>query len=130
VWTEDLHLAGAEALATYQDGPVPGVPALTRHQVGRGAAWYAATRLDDAGTGALVDRLLSEAGVEPVARTRPGVEVVRRRAGDGRSWVFVLNHTDEDATVPLRGHDLVADRAVDGTLRIEGGGVAVVREER
>ena len=26
VWSEDLQLAGAEAVATYIDGPVPGVP--------------------------------------------------------------------------------------------------------
>ena len=32
VWTEDLHLAGAESVATYVDGPAPGVPAVTRHE--------------------------------------------------------------------------------------------------
>jgi beta-galactosidase len=129
LWTEHLHLRGAEAVAAYLDGPLAGVPAVTRHAYGDGTAWYAACRLDQAGTAALVERLVAEAGVEPVAPTRPGVEVARRRAEDGRSWLFVLNHTDAAAEVAVRGHDLVADRPVDGTVSVAAGGVAVVREE-
>lgn len=129
LWTEHLHLRGAESLATYVDGPLPGVPALTRHRHGAGSAWYAACRLDDAGTSALVDRLLEAAGVAPTPATRPGVEVVRRTAEDGRSWLFVLNHTDATATLEVRGRDLVADRPVEGLLELPAGDVAVVREE-
>jgi len=73
--------------------------------------------------------LLDEAGVRPVAPTRPGVEVVRRRAEDGRSWVFAINHTDAPATLALTGHDLVGDRVASGDLVVAAGGVAVVREE-
>ena len=127
LWTEHLHLRGAEAVTSYADGPLAGVPAVTRHAVGTGTAWYAACRLDASGTSGLVDRLLEEAGVAPVAATRPGVEVARRRSGD-RSWLFVINHTDAPATVPAGGHDLVADRAVDGTVEVGPGAVAVVRE--
>jgi beta-galactosidase len=63
-----------------------------------------------------------------VVPTRPGVEVTRRTAEDGRSWVFVVNHTDEPASCELTGHDLVADRPVTGVLELAAGGVAVVRE--
>jgi beta-galactosidase len=127
LWTEHLHLRGAEAVASYVDGPLPGVPALTRHARGAGAAWYAACRLDGPGMQRLVDRLVEEAGVRPATLTRPGVEVVRR-GGAGGSWLFVLNHTDSAATVPALGHDLVGDRAVGGELEVAAGGVAVVRE--
>jgi beta-galactosidase len=128
VWTEDLQLDGAEPLATYVDGPLVGVPALTRHSVGRGVAWYLPCRMDENGTARLVDRLVAEAGVTPVTATRPGVEVVRRVADDGRSWVFALNHTDMPATLSLTGHDLVSGRPVNGALHLDKGGVAVVRE--
>ncbi len=128
VWTEDLQLRGAEAVASYVDGPLPGTPALTRHAYGSGTAWYAACRLDETGTARLVDRLLAEAGVDPVAETRPGVEVARRRAEDGRSWLFVINHTDEPATVPATGHDLVSETSVEGVVEVPAGAVAVVRE--
>ena len=129
VWAEDLRLVGAEAVAHYLDGPVPGVPAVTRHAYGSGAAWYLATRLDQEGTDALVARLVSEAGIEPVAATTPGVEVVRRRNRDGRSWVFAINHTEAPAAVGVTGHDLVSQRPVAAGFSLAAGGVAVVREE-
>lgn len=127
VWTEHLHLRGAEPVVTCLDGPAAGLAAVTRHEVGDGAAWYVATRTDPSGTAALVERLLAETGVRPVAPTRPGVEVVRR--SDGRaSWLFVLNHTAAPAAVDCQGHDLVTERDVRGPLVVPGGGVAVVRE--
>ncbi|HEU4534508.1 MAG TPA: beta-galactosidase trimerization domain-containing protein, partial [Polyangiaceae bacterium] len=126
-WTEHLHLAGAQAVATYRDGPLPGVPAVTRRPFPGGAAWYLATRLDDDALGAVVDRALADAGVRPAAPAPPGVELVRRR-GEGRSFLFAINHGAEPASIAVRGHDLVADAPVDGALVLAPGAVAVVRE--
>jgi beta-galactosidase len=53
-----------------------------------------------------------------------------RRVGDGRSYAFVLNHSDEAVTVAVSGHDLVADRRCAGEVVVGPGGVACVREER
>lgn len=128
VWTEQLHLAGAESVAAYVDGPAPGVPAVTRHGVGKGSAWYAATRLDRAGCDALVAQLLQASGVRPVAAVRPGVEVTRRASKDGRSWLFVVNHTDDVVEVATHGLDLVSGTTVDTCLMVDGGHVAVIRE--
>ncbi len=125
VWTEHLHLRGAEVVLTYEDGPAPGVPALTRHPVGDGVAWYVATRLEPTGTETLVDRLLDEAGVSHRPAVQ-GVEVVRRSADDGRSWSVAINHTDRPALVGLTGFDLLTDSDFDGTLG--PGAVSVVRE--
>ncbi len=127
VWTEHVHLSGADALATFVDGPVPGGPAITRHVWGQGTAWYVACRLDSEGIDALIASLVREAGVAPVAPTRPGVEVTRRTDDSGTSWTFIINHTETRASVPVSGFDLVADRAVDGTVEVAAGGVAVVR---
>ncbi len=127
VWTEDLRLAGAEAVTRYVDGPVPGRPAVTRHAVGRGVAWYVATRTDDEATARIIDRAVSDAGVRAVTATTPGVEVQRRRSGE-HSWLFVLNHTTAPASVPAEGTDIVTGDAVSGSVTVPGGGVAVVRE--
>lgn len=127
VWTEHVHLSGADALATFVDGPVPGGPAITRHVWAQGTAWYVACRLDSEGIDALIASLVREAGVAPVAPTRPGVEVTRRTDDSGTSWTFIINHTETRASVPVSGFDLVADRAVDGTVEVAAGGVAVVR---
>ncbi|HEX8498720.1 MAG TPA: beta-galactosidase [Actinomycetales bacterium] len=127
VWSELLELRGAQALASWADGPLAGVPAVTRNAVGEGAAWYVATRLDPAGLGALVRRVLDDAGVRAPVEAPSGVELVRRTSSEG-SYLFVLNHRDEAVQVPLSGHDLVADAPVEGLLDLAAGGVAVVRE--
>ncbi|MEV6369625.1 beta-galactosidase [Micromonospora musae] len=128
VWTEWLHPQGAEVLASYADGPLPGVAAVTRHPVGAGAAWYLGTRLDQPATDRLVARLVAESGVRPAAAAPAGVEVVRRRDG-GRSWLFVLNHTDDAARLSVTGVDLLTGLPCDGALVVPAGEVAVVRED-
>ncbi|WP_018788184.1 beta-galactosidase [Micromonospora sp. CNB394] len=128
VWTEWLHAEGAEVLAAYTDGPLPGVPALTRHAVGAGAAWYVGTRLDDDATDRLVARLLTETGVRPPVGAPAGVEVVRRRSAD-RSWLFVVNHTGRPVRLAVSGVELLGGTRCDGELEVPAGEVAVVREQ-
>ena len=126
-WAEDLELAGAEAVATYVDGPAAGLPAVTRRAVGEGTAWYVATRLDPGGTDRLVERLVAETGIETLPGAADLVEVTRR-VGDDASWLFVINHGDAPAPVDVHGVELVTGRDVAGDLRVPAGGVAVVRE--
>ncbi|MEV1331634.1 beta-galactosidase [Micromonospora costi] len=128
VWTEWLHPEGAEVLASYADGPLPGVAAVTRHAVGTGAAWYLGTRLDQEATDRLVARIVAEAGVRPAAAVAPGVEVVRRRDPE-RSWLFVINHTDGPARLAASGVELLTGERCDGELVVPAGEVAVVRED-
>jgi beta-galactosidase len=126
VWTEALRLRGAKEVSGYVDGPLPGVPALTVHTVGEGTAWYLATRLRPSGTAALVRELCGAAGVE--VHDRPGVEVVRRH-GERATYLFVINHTGQDAEVPVTGTDLLTGQYCAGSARVAAGEVAVVREE-
>ena len=126
-WAEDLELAGAEAVATYVDGPAAGLPAVTRRTVGEGTAWYVATRLDPGGTDRLVERLVAETGIEALPGATDLVEVTRR-VGDDASWLFVINHGDAPAPVDVHGVELVTGRDVAGDLQVPAGGVAVVRE--
>jgi beta-galactosidase len=125
VWTEHLHAEGAEVESRYDDGPLAGVPALTRRRVGQGTAWYLATRTDPTGTAALVRRLCADAGV--ALHEHPGVEVVRRH-GEAATYLFVINHTDGAVEIPARGIDLVSGMDCGETVKIGAGGVAVVRE--
>ncbi|MGC5022621.1 beta-galactosidase [Micromonospora sp. DT47] len=129
VWTEWLHPEGAEVLASYADGPLPGVPAVTRHRVGAGTAWYVGTRLDEAATDRLVARLLAGSGARPPVDAPAGVEVVRRRRDD-RSWLFVVNHTDTEVRLDVTGTELLDGARCAGDLVVPAGEVAVVREER
>ncbi|MCT9627221.1 beta-galactosidase [Pseudarthrobacter equi] len=126
VWSEHVHLAGAEAVQAFTAYPLEGVPALTRRSVGSGAAWYLATFPDRNGVDALVDRLLAESGVSPAAAADAGVELVRRRSDDGQGFLFAINHTRSTAAVSATGTDLLTGEPFGGS--VPAGSVAVIRE--
>ncbi|GIE77668.1 beta-galactosidase [Actinoplanes philippinensis] len=120
LWTERLRTTTASVIATYEDGAMSGIPAITRNQYGAGTAWYVATKTD-------MSEILREA-TQVVSDKSDKKEVVRRR-GDGRGYLFVINHGTEAVDHPARGTDLITGEKVDGVLTVQGGGVAVVREE-
>ncbi len=127
-WSEHVELAGAAVVESYAAGPLAGRPAITRREVGAGAAWYLSTLADDERLGRVLDDVLAAAGVAPAVPGLPrGVEATRRRSDEG-SWLFLLNHTESPQTVAAAGYDLVADAFVGGTVRLDPGGAAVLRE--
>jgi beta-galactosidase len=131
VWSERLRAEGAEVVASYADGPLAGLPAITRNTFGNGVAWYVSTSLGQRAHDRLIARVLAGAGVPPVVPgSPPGLEAVRRQGEGGRSWLFVLNHTGGAGVVEASGVELLSGRRVSGPLEIAPGGVAVVREDR
>jgi beta-galactosidase len=129
LWTERLRTTTAEVVDTHADGPVPGVPAVTRNAFGAGRSWYLATHLAPADLRDVLRRALRDAGVTaPGPETDGTVEVVRR-SGPDRRYVFVVNHGAKDVEHPVTGHDLMTGERVDGVLRVPAGAVGVVREE-
>lgn len=128
-WCDLLHLDGAKALATYTDDFFAGRPAVTRNSHGRGAAYYAGTRLDAAGLDLLLDQVVKEAGVRPVLRTPAGVEATVRESRNGR-FLFLLNHTDRVANVAVgdfRGRDLITGKTTGRFVTLRPLGAAVVQ---
>lgn len=128
VWTEFVVPRGAETVWTYADGLTAGRPAVTRHRLGRGTAWYVSTRLDAQGLDALVGWAADDAGLAPRADLPRDVEVVRRH-GDSGTYLFVINHTAGDTKVPLDapGTELLTGEAAAGRLAVPAGAVRVVR---
>jgi beta-galactosidase len=125
-WQEDLALEGAEAVATHLDGPAAGGPAVTRHAFGEGTAWYVATRLGIDALAPVLSAAYADAGIE-CADLPEDVEVVVRRGKDA-DYVVAVNHTTEDAKVPVTGGvELLSGEPVDGGLDLPAGRVAVVR---
>jgi beta-galactosidase len=127
VWTELTHLEGATAVASYVDGPVPGAPALTRQAVGDGQAWYVGTRLDTEARSAVVRDACAAAGITATLDVPPGVEAVRRES-DTHSFLFVLNHLDEEVSINVSGHDMMRDTPVVGDTTVGAGAFTVIRE--
>jgi beta-galactosidase len=122
VWTEALEADGAEVIARYASGPLAGAPALTRN----GTAWYASTRLADPDLARWLGAVAGTAGVAPTHPVPAGVEAVRRRHADGRTYLFLMNHAGTPAEFDAAGDDLLT--GVPWTGRLDAGGVAVLRE--
>ncbi|HEY0168049.1 MAG TPA: beta-galactosidase [Jatrophihabitans sp.] len=128
IWSELGRTEGAEQLAGYAEGPVAGSPAITRHSVGAGQAWYLGTTLSDDHLGDLLSEILAQAGVRALLPgLPPGVEVVVRRAATGARFTFVLNHTGEPVSVELDGTELVTGEEASRALLVPAGAVRVVR---
>ncbi|MFE1198903.1 beta-galactosidase [Streptomyces olivaceoviridis] len=128
VWTEFLVPRGAETVWTYADGLTAGRPAVTRHRLGRGTAWYVSTCLDARGLDALIGWAADDARLAPRADLPRDVEVVRRR-GDSGTYLFVINHTAGDTKVSLDtpGTELLTGERAAGRLAVPAGAVRVVR---
>jgi beta-galactosidase len=124
LWSDWIELEGAETVAAFEDGWLSGRPAATRQQ----SAWYVGTQLDADGMHELVNSLLVESNVTPAIATPADVEVVRRE-GDGKSFLFLLNHGAQEATVELDGEyrDELSGEERTSTVTLEPYGVSVLR---
>jgi beta-galactosidase len=123
IWAEAVKLAGAKPVAWYADGPAAGGPAVTRHELGEGQAWYVSAATDQPTTAALLAAACEAAGVSaplsPVGGAWPqGLEVVRR-AGGGRRFITLINHGTAAAEV-MDGGRLLSVPPGDAQV-IEGG---------
>jgi len=125
LWSEHVHLAGADAVDRYSGGVLDGSPAITRNEYGEGVAWYVSTQLEDEAYEALVGQAIRGAGLE-----RPelpaGVEMIRRRAGE-TTWTVLINHSEGEVAVPIAGFELLSGTEVVSPLMLAAGGQAVVR---
>jgi beta-galactosidase len=128
VWTEFVVPRGAETVLTYADGLTAGRPAVTRHRLGEGTAWYVSTRLGADGLDALLGWAVGDARLAPRADLPRDVEMVRR-TGESGTYVFAVNHTGSDVKVPLeaQGTELLTGERAAGRLAIPAGAVRVVR---
>ena len=128
VWTEFVVPRGAETVLTYADGLAAGLPAVTRHRLGEGTAWYVSTRLGADGLDALLGRAGEDARLAPRADLPRDVEVVRRTGASG-PYLFAVNHTGSDVKVPLEaaGTELLTGEPAAGRLAVPAGAVRVVR---
>ncbi|MCD8348093.1 MAG: beta-galactosidase [Lachnospiraceae bacterium] len=123
-----LHTEGAETLSVYEKDFYAGFPALTVNSYGEGNAYYVATRLSDDFYRTFLRERLEEKGVRPVLDAdavswptekasphsdgrKAGIEATERFA-NGKSILYVLNHTDETAeiTLPSERTELLSGR--------------------
>lgn len=128
-WIDLIHTEGAETLASYTGSPYAGTPAVTRHGIGSGVAYYLGTHPEAKYLKSLLQRVCDEAGVKPPLEAPPDIEVVRRKS-NAASFLFLLNHSEEPAEVEISGswRNLLNGAEHDGILKLDTLGAAVLEE--
>jgi beta-galactosidase len=128
VWAEHVVPHGADTVLRYVDGPAAGGPAVTRHALGAGHAWYVSTRLTGEHLDVVLRRAYADAGVAPRTDLPRGLELVRRIAGDVE-YLVAVNHRNEAVDVAAVGLEQLTGVRCEGTLRVPASEVRVVRLE-
>ena len=128
LWSDIIHLTGAEVLGQYQEDYFAGSPAITRYRFDKGTSYYLGTALAGEGLAWLLERVCTDASVQPVLDAPSGVEVTSRSDGT-RTWLFVLNHTNDAVQVmlPGQGTDLISGSMVESLLHLGPCAVAIVQ---
>ncbi len=97
-----LHLEGAEPLATYGGDFYVGLPALTVNNVGRGKAYYVASRNDEAFLDDLYNALAEDLRIPRALDSDLPQGVTAQMRTDGqRTFVFLLNFSPQWQLVDL-----------------------------
>jgi len=146
--THDVAVAAdVEVLARFQDGPFPGVPAVTSRIVSAGTATgagragrasFVATVLDPDALTALVGRFAAAADiVSPLPDAVHGIVQLAVRRTDATEYLFYINHSGHAVTVDLGradGHltavDLGGSTLAADSLTLPATGAAVLSRSR
>ncbi len=138
---EVLNLEGAQAIAQWNVGAegrhphfAQGKPGVTCHQLGKGRAFYFGSYVSTASASALLDLLVKDTTVSPLAQAEEAVEMtVRHKRVDGKSQrlLFVLNHSVENQRVteaPV-GVELLSAEPSQMAFDVEPFGVRIIALE-
>ncbi len=128
-----LHTEGAQSLCEYEQDFYAGMPALTRNEFGKGAAYYAATRSNADFHRTLVHEICTETGICPIIDTPDCIEVTERTNANG-TFLFFLNHDEKSHDIKLNhaGTNILNDVAYrDGdTLTLPAKDVAIILTDK
>lgn len=134
VWTEWLHARGADVVASYANGTLAGVPAVTCNSFGDGVAWYVGTQLAPDDLGRLIITASEAAGVVPARNFESKNLEVVRRTSEENDYLFLINHDGSDTKYPITGADdtleLITGLAVVDHVAVPAGAARVVRIPR
>lgn len=108
-----LHCESAEALCVYESDFYAGMPALTRNRFGSGEAYYAATASDEDFYLSLMSDICKGCGIDALKDAPAELEITLRAKENG-SFLFVLNHSDNELSFTLtrKGTELLTDTEI------------------
>lgn len=101
---ELAHAETAHVLGVYRDNFYAGRPALTVNRLGKGQAYYLATRALEPFYSDFYRAVSKEAGIRPLLETKlpQGVTVQARTDGE-QDYLFMMNFSGKEQTIELDG---------------------------
>lgn len=129
IWEEVIHLKGAKAFAYFKEGYLAGMPAVTRHDYGRGVAYYVGTDPEEAFLKNMIREILSRIRITAPMHVPDGVEVATRENNTAR-YHFVLNHTDHEKRFVIDGEyeELLTGTPEKKIITLAARGVKILKE--
>lgn len=128
VWFDGLEPRGAKALATYTEGPLAGLAAVTERKMGKGRVILLGTMPAGADMTALLGRLAAEVGIQPAAEASGNLVVAPRGGKAGRGLIAVeVRNRPATLTLPQPATDLLTGQRHRGQIDIEPFGVRVLK---
>ncbi|EFU42855.1 beta-galactosidase [Paenibacillus vortex V453] len=125
-----IHLETAEALAVYRSDFYAGRPALTVNLLGKGRAYYIASRNKEPFHSNFYKELVEQTAVRRALAAKLPSCVSSSIRTDGESdYIFIMNFSNEPRQVALDGarySDLVSGEAVGAELELAPYGVKVI----
>ncbi|MCL2189887.1 MAG: beta-galactosidase [Defluviitaleaceae bacterium] len=110
-----LEIADAEILGTYEQDFYAGSAAVTHNAYGKGAAYFIAARTEEDFLAAFYEKeILNHLNIAlPQIKSPRGVSI-QTRTGNGVTYYFVMNFTDEAQTIQLPTDmcDLISGRTL------------------
>ncbi|MFD2114674.1 beta-galactosidase [Paenibacillus yanchengensis] len=130
-----IHSEGAEVIAEYGSEFYKGMAAVTRNKFGQGEAWYVGTNTEDAFIQQLLEHLCEKKEIKAILASVPEQVEVSKRYKGNQSFLFILNHRDEEVTVPLNNikyTNLLTNETIEQQVLVDGKTVCILEyhEER
>ncbi len=128
VWYAAFEPKGAETLASYTEGPMAGLAAVTRHKMGKGQVILLGTLPTPEDLAGFVTRVANEAGVSPVAEASENLYVIPREGEGGRGCVVVeIENRPGTLALPHEAVDLLTGKTHTGTVEVAPYSVMVLK---
>jgi beta-galactosidase len=120
-------LARWEALADSAPHAAPGQPAFTVRKTGKGKAYYLGTHFGAENTPRVLEAVLRQESITPLAAAPEVVEITGRE-GQERRLLFLLNHSGREQKVSKlpAGKNLLTSKATGASVSLPAYGVAVI----
>jgi beta-galactosidase len=94
-WCDIIELKGAKEIAQYSTGFYKQTPAITENHYENGITWYVGTEPGEELMEDIVKYFTEKSDIDTLGIAPNDVEMMTREK-DGRRWLFVINHSNEE----------------------------------